>query len=322
MKNNNDNTLPQALGISVLLHLILFFLFVQFGSFFSKLFHNIDIPPEKPPLVLEFEQPAAPAPAPQPENTPQPVQTPQLPEKYFLIEDNPNANEQQPRDADILAAKASVSAAPQRVETQNPPDLPPVDKPEPTIKDLRQEEPQPPAEPEAGLTLPEIAGDFAYLQNKKFSRDLLSEKPESRSETESREASQPRELPPLEREFKGDLIGDVALSTYEWRWAPWLLSLKEAFYRHLYVPRAYNMGLIDGYTEVWLKVDRSGKLVDHKLVYSAGHPSLKESTLNAFLASVPWKALPADFPDPFLELRIRVIYPNLKELFQKQRASN
>jgi hypothetical protein len=48
---------------------------------------------------------------------------------------------------------------------------------------------------------------------------------------------------------------------------------------------------------------------------------LKESTINAFVSSAPWKALPANFPDEFLELRVRVMYPNLKEYFAKQRQA-
>ncbi len=328
MKNNSRKPYIIAVVLSLLLHaVILWILFIPQVLAFLK--PPLPVDAEPPPLVLEFDQPAAQqAPEPAPEETPAEAESKEeekqqpLPEKYFLVEENPNANNQKPKDASILAANASVSAAPQKTDLRETALLPPVEDPDPTIKDIKAENEETPTEEDAGLNLEETAGRFAYLQNREFTKRLLSEKAPTETEDPLKKTSQTQKSPPLLEEFKGDLVGDVALSTYEWKWAPWVLALKEAFYRHLYVPRAYSMGLIEGYTEVWIKVDRSGKLVAHKLLQSEGHPTLKESTINAFLSSTPWKALPSDFPDEYLELRVRVIYPNLKELFLKRRASN
>ena len=43
-----------------------------------------------------------------------------------------------------------------------------------------------------------------------------------------------------------------------------------------------------------------------------GHEALKESTLTTFRAFAPYHPLPADFPEPTLKLRVKVIYPQLR----------
>ena len=325
--NNQPNRKPLyfALIFSLLVHVVFFWLLFS-QNLLAYILRKPEVLPETAPIVLELEQPQ------QPE---QPVQQPpqpeekqaaaedqqQLPEKYFRLEENPNANEQTPEDADILAAQSSVSASPKELDVQNEAIKPPVENPEPTIKELENKEDQS-AIPDKGLTFEEKNGDVIYYQSREFARHLLTNEPEQQKETQiDLSQSSSKDVPPELKDFKGDLIGDVALSTYEWPWAPWVLQLKYAFYQHLFVPRAYSMGLIEGYTEVYLKIRRDGTLAEHRLIQTAGHNTLKESTLNAFLSSAPWKALPEEFPDEFLELRVRVIYPNLKDFFARQRQA-
>lgn len=308
MENRERKIFLYALSISLLLHFLGLVIVNQ-----SRLF-SITIPEVAAnkaayaPMILEFEEP----PQPQPEAEKQPP----LPDKYFQIEENPNANEQTPDQSDILSEKSSISAAPLPSDRQQS-SLNPFN---PDLAKLKDSPAKPDAgslEEEPGADMKDLSGAAALNRGvKPFSKNLLSNQPisapgEVRKDTLSGQAFS------LLKDFQGDLIGDVALSTYAWPWAPWLLAMKERFYRYLFVPPAYGMGLIEGYTEVWMKIDRNGNLLEHQLLKYEGHPSLKESTLNAFLASAPWKALPADFPDPYLELRVRVIYPNLKEYYQQ-----
>lgn len=308
MENRERKIFLYALVISLLLHFLGLVILNQ-----SKLF-SITIPEAAAnssayePIVLEFQEP--------PPLQPEPEKPPELPDKYFQIEENPNANEQTPQESDIISEKSSISAAPLQSDREQS-SLNPFNPNLNNLNDSPAKSESGSAEEETGANIKDLSGAGALNRGvKPFSKNLLSTQPvpgpnEVRKDTLS---GQPFSLL---KDFQGDLIGDVALSTYAWPWAPWLLAMKERFYRYLFVPPAYGMGLIEGYTEVWMKIDRNGNLVEHQLLKSEGHSSLKESTLNAFLASAPWKALPADFPDPYLELRVRVIYPNLKEYYQQ-----
>lgn len=319
MKNSRERKIfIWAIVLSLLLH-VGGLLLLNIPGLFSFAYTNPE--PEPPPIVLEFEPP------PEPQQQQEQQQQEQLPEKYYMIEDNPNANDLRPTDADIISANNSISSAPLQRDDA-PQDLLPENDSKTLFpqnldeqqfeqseqQDEQVEETEVTEAEDQSVKFEDLAGNVS-VYNREFSKELLASQPEA-AQQESMEESETRELPAVLEEFKGDLVGNVAMSTYEWKYAPWLLSFKEKFYRHLFVPSAYQMGLIEGYTEVWMKIDRNGDLRDHKVVGTQGHSTLKESTLNAFLASVPWKALPGDFPDPFLELRVRVIYPNLKEYFR------
>lgn len=306
MENRERKIFLYALVVSLLLHFLGLVILNHSKLFSITIAEAAADSPAYEPIVLEFEEP------PQPE----PEKQPELPDKYFQIEENPNANEQTPDQSDILSERSSISAAPRHSDREQSS----LDPFNPNLNHLNDSPANPDAgsaEKEQGADLKDLSGAAALNRSSKpFSKNLLSNQSvpnpsDVRKDTLSGQAFS------LLKDFQGDLIGDVALSTYAWPWAPWLLAMKEKFYRFLFVPPAYGMGLIEGYTEVWMKIDRNGNLVEHQLLKYEGHPSLKESTLNAFLASAPWKSLPADFPDPYLELRVRVIYPNLKEYFQQ-----
>ena len=319
-KSNKNRPLIWALSISLLLHLLIVWLLLS-GNLLAYILKTPAEVVAEQPLVLEFEEPASPPPNPQsdPKLPTEKKVEPPPPQKYFQIEDNPNANEQTPENADILAAKASISASPREEQLLNEAIKPEHESEDLTIKETPEKTPQ--EFVDTGLNFEEKSGDVAIAYNREFSRNLLTQTPDQVKETQKLSEAPASKTPPQLKDFRGDLVGDVALSTYAWEWAPWVLQLKYAFYEHLFVPRAYSMGLIDGYTEIYLKISKDGKLVEHRLIQTGGHPTLKESTINAFVSSAPWKALPANFPDEFLELRVRVMYPNLKEYFAKQRQA-
>jgi len=75
-------------------------------------------------------------------------------------------------------------------------------------------------------------------------------------------------------------------------------------------PYAYwSLGLISGFQLVDIEVAPDGRVLKLEVLEEEGHEALKESTLTTFRAFAPYHPLPADFPEPTLKLRVRVIYP-------------
>lgn len=309
MAFSDRNKFYIAIVISILLHIIIYILLVTFDLL--ALFFTPQVSASEKPIVLEFEKPVAQAAQPV---VPEPPPEQALPERFFELEENPNANEEKPDDTNILAANDSKSAAPSIQDEAREALNPNTEIPEFT-ENQEETEASEKAE-DLGIKLEDHSGSEAFFYNKAFSRDQLTNQTESTQKIE-REATSEVQLPAALQDFKGELVGDIALSTYAWKWAPWVLDLKRRFYRYLFVPPAYREGLIDGFTDVYMKIDRDGKRVEFKVLRSDGHASLQESTVHSFNASSPYKALPDDFPDEHLELNIRVIFPNLKEWYYR-----
>ena len=102
-------------------------------------------------------------------------------------------------------------------------------------------------------------------------------------------------------------FGDFSFSTVAWDYAPYLYELRERIRRHWYPPPAFRMGLLSGRVKVNFKIFPDGHLEDFQFLsrreqYDEGYQSLKKSSQNAILASLPFFPLPYDFPDPFLEI--------------------
>lgn len=108
------------------------------------------------------------------------------------------------------------------------------------------------------------------------------------------------------------LFGDISLNTLNWEFAPWIQRFVRDYHRNWFPPYAYGaLGLISGYQLVDLEVAPDGRLLRLEVVEEEGHEALKESTLTTFRAFAPYLPLPADFPEPTLKLRVKVIYPRL-----------
>ncbi len=96
--------------------------------------------------------------------------------------------------------------------------------------------------------------------------------------------------------------GGLQLSTYNWQFAPYLSYLKRHIDRHIFLPRAFYLGLIEGTTTVKFRIWRDGRLEGPELVDYEGSDMLRETSLKAVELSAPFKALPPDFPDEYLEI--------------------
>ncbi len=278
-----------AILLSLLFHAALL-LILNYKNLFAS---NVKPEPPKQPLTLIFQQPKAPQ--------------KKLPDQFYELEENPNANEQKPKQSNILSTKSSVAAAPNRVK----PTLVPVPKTKARIiprTEKRQEETGNKVNPEEGTY-----SVYAYKAPRKFSKKLLSsEKTEEGERNVDKRQVSKTEL--AQRDLDPELVGDFALSTYAWNWAPYWLAFKKKLLRNWFAPPAYyKLGLIYGYTILRFKVNREGRIYDMKVLRQVGHHSLQESSVSAINSTFPFRKLPDDFPDPYLEVTIKMIYPNLRE---------
>ena len=96
--------------------------------------------------------------------------------------------------------------------------------------------------------------------------------------------------------------GGLQLSTYAWNFAPYMQYLKRHIDRHIYPPRAFELGMIDGMTRVKFRIWRDGRLEGPELLDYEGSDLLLKTSLKAVELSAPFKALPPDFPDEYLEI--------------------
>ena len=117
-----------------------------------------------------------------------------------------------------------------------------------------------------------------------------------------------------QNKFSVDQLGDLSLSTYAWEWAPYINALKRKLSQVWFAPAAYNrLGLIHGYTVIQFSISKEGYLLEYTVLEHKGHESLELSSINAIKSSFPFKPLPANFPDEYLTIIARLIYPNLRE---------
>ncbi|MFZ0391868.1 MAG: energy transducer TonB [Calditrichia bacterium] len=263
------------------------------------------------PLELEFENPPEPEPN-QPE-TAEPEKN--RPEKFYRIMENPNAGGKQPDQSDILSSASSVSASP--VPSQN------AQREIPGQPDQKQtqanEQPEQVQKPEVAKALENAV--MAYREKSSFDRSALTGRdktaiPKKRSPEDSSAGQQAsgEEAPPLEG-FRAEMVGDFALSTYEWEWAPYWLAFKRQLQRVWYAPPAYyNLGLIHGYTIVQFTIQRDGRMTGFQVLHHVGHHSLETSSINAVRSVFPFLPLPANFPEDTLQIKLKLFYPDLRSL--------
>jgi hypothetical protein len=110
------------------------------------------------------------------------------------------------------------------------------------------------------------------------------------------------------------LTGDVSLNTTAWEYAPWLERFSRQLMHRWMAPPAYYFGILKegGWAVIEIEVSRSGEVLRLDLLEEQGHPSLIRAAEGALRSMSPMEHLPADFPEPTLVLRIRMIYPRIR----------
>ena len=280
---------------SILLHLIFFILFFELNLF---AFAEVKQPETPKPLEFVFEQPP-----------PQAKGEDKVPEKFYEIVENPNATEDKPDNSNMLSTAFSRSRAPEKLPGQlhAVPGSPDENKQKEQVKTDEQPQPDILNAPDKNL--------LAFNENRSFDRSALTGKRQEQKPEVETSQNTPGENPNRPRGFDADLVGDFALSTYQWDWAPYWLAFKRKLNRVWFAPPAYyELGLIYGHTILRFKITRDGRMYDLEVLRQVGHASLEQSSVSAIQAVFPFLPLPKDFPDDYLEVTVKMIYPNLREL--------
>ncbi|MDH4037001.1 MAG: energy transducer TonB [Candidatus Krumholzibacteria bacterium] len=125
-----------------------------------------------------------------------------------------------------------------------------------------------------------------------------------------REPSLPDETHDFEHEGSASAtIGGISLNTTEWDFAPYLLDLKRRIKQKWIPPIAFTtLGAVHGYTWVLFRIYPDGHMEGMEVVETEGHDSLHRSSSNAVKGAAPFRPLPADFPEPYLEITFGFYY--------------
>jgi outer membrane biosynthesis protein TonB len=125
-----------------------------------------------------------------------------------------------------------------------------------------------------------------------------------------REPSLPDETHDVEHEGSASAtIGGISLNTTEWDFAPYLLDLKRRIKQKWIPPIAFTtLGAVHGYTWVQFRIYPDGHMESVEVVETEGHDSLHRSSVNAVKGAAPFRALPAGFPEDYLEITFGFYY--------------
>ncbi|MBN1885039.1 MAG: hypothetical protein JW876_05910 [Candidatus Krumholzibacteriota bacterium] len=98
-------------------------------------------------------------------------------------------------------------------------------------------------------------------------------------------------------------MGGISLNTYAWDYASYILDMKRRLRENVHPPGAFTyLGLISGDTVIRFRVMPDGSVADIEVIGFNGHRSLMETSVTAVELSSPFRPLPADFPEDYLEL--------------------
>lgn len=123
-----------------------------------------------------------------------------------------------------------------------------------------------------------------------------------------------------QNKFSVEEVGAMSLSTYAWKWAPFIRKLKEKHSHVWFAPPAYNrLGIIHGVTKIIFEIAKNGTLLRAEVIDHRGHESLEVSSLASIKAIFPFLPLPENFPDETLTITATLVYPDLKKLYKNRR---
>lgn len=307
-----------ALLFSLLFHLLIVVFFDKISDFNLNFLEFNPAQAQKPQeMPLEFELVDEPAPQ-KPRvlvETPADAATESAPEQADFISDkNAQARDtyqaqDKPNGDPYNAGQTNYkvfSGRPQQYQptSENVESAEPT-KENPVEKDLKQKQ-------ESESLLPEGTQAMQrQTRTEKFDRSLLTQPPSQRSSAGGLFGSDDLNYQNLSTSV--DAFGGISLNTYAWEWAPYLLYLKRLINEHIYPPPAfYRMGMISGETDLKFKILKNGQVQDLAVLTYQGHESLMRTSLAAIKSSSPYKPLPEDFPEEYLELTVKFIYTNMR----------
>jgi len=147
---------------------------------------------------------------------------------------------------------------------------------------------------------------YAANYFEKFSRDYLTHDPMTKNPGAQENRLKPRYDNQLSQALER---GGLSFNTYEWNFAPYMLALKKRVESNIFPPPAFTyMGIISGETLVRFKIYPNGEVKDLQLLEYTGHETLMQTSWRAIEVSAPFLPLPADFPQPYLEVTAKFSY--------------
>jgi outer membrane biosynthesis protein TonB len=126
----------------------------------------------------------------------------------------------------------------------------------------------------------------------------------------SRAPSFPEQNPDFKNEASARAsVGGISINTTAWDFAPYLLDLKHRIKQHWIPPLAFTaLGAIHGYTKVNFRIYPDGSMTALAVVESDGHDALHRSSVNAIKGAAPFRPLPEDFPEDYLDITFGFYY--------------
>ncbi len=106
-----------------------------------------------------------------------------------------------------------------------------------------------------------------------------------------------------------DAKGSISLNTYEWDYASYIFQMKRKLKSNIFPPAIFTyMGGISGETTLFFRVWPDGSMTDLSVIEYNGHKTLMETSVTAVEKSSPFRPLPDNFPEEYLELRWTFFY--------------
>lgn len=268
--------------VSLLIHLLLLLLFVRWGEgIFLNFTKTEELKPEKQ-IAFEIVETS--------ENSKTP------PEKADLLSDkNSLAKDQNPEntDSNLPFSKGLTDA---RVLERPSAYSNPAER-TPPPESANQEQEATPAESSEGIT---TQNEVKQTRKSSFSRErLLAYQEPSQSTSRSFLDQQSGSA----RDF-----GGLSLNTYAWDYAPYLLDLKHRIEKNIFPPPVFTRMGSGGQNTFRFRIMPDGTLVGPEYIDAQGERALIATSENAIKYSVPFKPLPKDFPEPYLEITARFDY--------------
>ena len=274
-----------AYGAAILLHLLFFALYLPMQMALIRTGRAPAVTEERPPALFEFVD----VPRQQPEERP-PESTPLLADRQSVARDRfetPLPSSHLPYSEGLVDAKEQAETRPGQEGTRE-------DGRDGTSRERPEETGQTdePSEDVDGAVDP-----VGMLRR-------------GRRQKEQRQAAvygRPAIPPSVQmrnRESSAQEHGDFQLSTYDWEFAPYLAYLKRHIGSHVTPPAAFSQyGLIEGKTLLRFRIHRDGRLETLEVLGYQGSPLLRDTSSRAVSLSAPFRSLPADFPDAYLEVK-------------------
>ncbi len=276
-------------GVSILLHILLLFLWE--GAIRLRIF-GYDIIPrplESEPIVFDLQQPDLPK---EVIETPEDAKTVEKQDKADFLSDKNALARNQESDPKL------EEGAPFARGVFDSHDLPAQkgtigEQAKPQPRDQEQDQRDRPNEYSFEVDAGEIIKD--YLQKQKPEKPGVKERlpgvPHENLESQA-----------LEK-------GGLSFNTYNWDFAPYMLMLKDRIRHNIYPPPAFSLlGMISGETLLRFKIYPDGTMKDLEILGYKGHESLMQTSYNAVDVSAPFPKLPKDFPEDYLEVTGKFIY--------------